>query len=99
MQSQELIPIDIFCKYHGVTISFVSSLNDFGLIELTVVNQSEYIPLPQLQETEKLVRLHTDLDINLEGINAVSHLLKLLHQSQMEIEALNNKLRFYEVME
>ncbi len=99
MPSLELIPIDIFCQHHGVAISFVSSLNDFGLIELTVVDQSEYIPLPQLREVEKLVRLHTDLDINLEGINAVSHLLKLLHQSQIEIAALNNKLRFYEVIE
>ena len=98
MQTQELIPVDIFCKNHGVAISFVSSLNDFGLIDITLVNQSEYIPLNQLREVEKLVRLHTDLEINVEGINAVAHLLSLLHQSQIEIAMLNNKLSFYEVM-
>jgi hypothetical protein len=50
----------------------------------------------QLTELEKLVRLRYELDINLEGIDAIIHLLKKLQGMQDEIIILKNKLRLYE---
>ena len=98
MQSPELIPIDIFCRHHGIAISFIRSLNDFGLMQVTRIDEVEYIPVKQLREAEKLVRLHTDLEINPEGIDAIMHLLNLLKQMQAEILILNNQLRLYEMV-
>lgn len=97
MEPQEFIPIDIFCRQHGVEISFISSLHEFGLIEVTRVNEAECIPVNQLPEAEKILRLHNELEINLQGIDVVTHLLQRLKDMQHEILFLKNRLRFYEI--
>jgi hypothetical protein len=99
MEMQEFIPIDIFCRQHGVDNSFISSLQDFGLIEVMRINEAECISFNQLVEAEKIVRLHGDLEINLEGIDVIIHLLQHIKEMQSEIQALRNRLRVYEVNE
>ncbi|OIR05695.1 chaperone modulatory protein CbpM [mine drainage metagenome] len=97
MEMQEYIPIDIFCTHHGVEISFISSLKDFGLIDVMKVDEAECIPLNQLAEAERLVRLYGDLEINPEGIDVIIHLLHRIDDMQNEIRSLQNRLRLYEV--
>ena len=99
MEMQEFIPIDIFCRQHGIEISFISSLHEFGLIEVMKVDEAECIPINQLVDAEKLVRLHDDLEINLEGIDVITHLLKRINEMQGEIQLLKNKLSLYEAIE
>lgn len=99
MEIQEFIPIDIFCRQHGVEVSFVSSLHDFGLIEIMKIQEAECIPLAQLVVAEKFVRLHDELHINLEGIDVVTHLLQRVKDMQDEIWGLKNRLRLYETTE
>jgi len=38
------------------------------------------------------VRLHYDLDINLEGLETINHLLEKIEEMQMEILKLRNKV-------
>jgi len=97
MEMQEFIPIDIFCRQHGVEVTFISSLQEFGLIELAMINEAEYMPLSQLVEAERLIRLHGELEINLEGIDVITHLLHRLQEMQAEMQVLKNRLRLYEV--
>jgi len=99
METQEFIPIDVFCIQHGVEIAFISSLHEFGLIEVVRINEAEYIPVSQLGETEKLLRLHDELEVNLEGIDVITHLLHRVKEMQSEIQLLKNRLRFYEATE
>ncbi len=96
MEQEEYIPLDIFCSHHHIEISFFSSLQEFGLIEVTELEQKSYLPASQLTLAEKLVRLHNELDINEEGIDAVTHLLNRIQNMQEEIRQLRNKLRLYE---
>lgn len=95
MQAQEFIPIDLFCRHHCIAVSFITSLQEFGLIETTKINEVESIPVSQLVETEKLIRLHTELAINLEGIDAITHLLYRIRIMQEEIFSLKNTLDLY----
>ncbi len=99
MEIQEFVPVDIFCRQHGVQISFISSLHDFGLIEIMKIQEAECIPLTQLVVAEKFVRLHDELHINLEGIDVVNHLLQRVKDMQDEIWVLKNRLRLYETHE
>ena len=85
MQKDELIPAEDFCIYHNIEYSFISSLEDSGLISVTSVEQSTYIPAEELQKLEKFVRLHYDLDINIEGIETINHLLERIEEMQREI--------------
>ena len=48
---------------------------------------------------EQLARMRFDLDINLEGIEAISHLLERVDRMQREMRALQERLRVYEAEE
>ena len=96
MDNEELIPADDFCVHYEIEFSFINSLQHYGLIETTTIEQTTLIPNNQLQKLEQLVRLHYDLNINLEGIDAITHLLEKIKNMQHEITALKNKLRLYE---
>lgn len=91
-----MIPADEFCTSHNIEISFISSLHEAGLIEITTVKETDYIYESQLNDLEKIVRLYYDLDINLEGIETVINLLQRISDMQDEITLLRNRLRFYE---
>ena len=96
MQTEYLIALDEFCASHGIEISFISSLQQTGLIEVTTIKETEFIDADQLQELEKFIRLYYDLDINLEGIESITHLLRRINSMRDEIIALRNRLRLYE---
>lgn len=91
-----LISTTDFCTWHEVENTFIHSLGDAGLIEITVIDKGEFIPETQLQRLEKLVRLHHELDINLAGIEAITHLLDRVENLHQEMRTLKNRLRLYE---
>jgi hypothetical protein len=92
MENDELIPAEDFCMYHNIEYSFISSLEDSGLIRVTAVEHHTYIPAEELQKLEKFVRLHYDLDINLEGIETINHLLEKIDEMNKQILQLKNKV-------
>ncbi|ERR1035437_6613063 len=96
MQTKYLIAVDEFCANHKIDISFISSLQRTGLIEITTIKESGFIDADQLQLLEKFVRFYYELDINLEGIETVTHLLQQINTLQHEILTLSNRLRLYE---
>jgi len=49
-----------------------------------------------LPKLEQIVRLHQELNINSEGIDAIINLLKRIENMQNEIIELRNKLNFHE---
>jgi hypothetical protein len=97
MEKEEMIPADEFCTYNNVEYSFIDSLQDSGLIEMTIVEERGYIPANQVLEVERFARLHYDLDINIEGIEAIAHLLNRLKDMQGEVASLRNKLKRFDV--
>ena len=99
MREENLIPASEFCLYHNVEISFLQSLQEYGLIDIITVDQTSFVDGNCLNELEKMVRLHYELDINMEGIDVIRHLLKKLETMQNEIAMLKNRLRIYESQE
>lgn len=95
MDTNDLISISQFCKHHNIPISFLKSLNEFELVEIITTKEELYIQTTQISSVEKLIRLHYELDINIEGIQVVHNLLKQVESLQKEIVDLNNRLSFY----
>ena len=93
---EHLISTDDFCRHYKVEYSFITSLQQNGLIEIITINQHSFINHDHLKNVERLVRLHYDLDINLEGIEAITYLLNRVKNMQDEIVALKNRLSIYE---
>ena len=96
MQTDELILAEEFCNYYKVEYAFIRDLERFGLIEITSTENADYIHQQQLRSLEQVIRLHFDLNINLEGIDAIAHLLERVKSMQSEIIALKNRLKLYE---
>ena len=99
MQTENLIAINEFCINHNIEISFISSLQKSGLIEIITIKETGFINTSQLKDLEKFVRFYYELDINLEGIESITHLLKRINSMQDEIIELKNRLRLYEINE
>ena len=57
-----------------------------------LVEEKKYLLKDQIREVEKMIRMHYDLDINIEGIEAISHLLQRLDSLQEELTALKNRI-------
>jgi hypothetical protein len=92
MTSDQLISVQLFCNSHNVEVSFVQSLNESGLVRITEEEGAFFIDEENLRELEKLVHMHYELQINLEGIEAISHLLERIQELQQEIKILRNKI-------
>jgi hypothetical protein len=96
MTDGHLIPANEFCIHHNIEFSFIDSLQQYGLIEITTVEGTGFIEEEQLGEIEKMVRLHYDLQINYEGLDAIKHLLDQMQSMQKQMTTLRNRLRLYE---
>lgn len=96
MDHKEYISIAEFCKCHHIQYSFIHSLNEYGLVEIKEIEEDEFIERDQLRNLERLMRLHYDLEINLQGIDAINHLLERVSQLQDEVRILRNRLNRYE---
>ena len=96
MSNKNLIQIREFCLYHEIENTFITELHNYGLIKIIIQEEDEYLEPEQLPAVEKMIRLHYDLKINLEGIDAIAHLLNRIEVLQQNLTASQNKLRLYE---
>ena len=96
MSSKNLIQIKQFCVYHEIENTFITELHNYGLVEIIIEEEDEYLQQEQLPALEKMIRLHYDLKINLEGIDAIYHLLNKIEVLQQNLTETQNKLRLFE---
>ncbi|WP_264523353.1 chaperone modulator CbpM [Flavobacterium sp. N502536] len=96
MSSRNLIQIKQFCLYHEIENTFITELHNYGLIEIIVFEEDEYFQPEQLPAVEKMIRLHYDLKINLEGLDVIANLLSKIEALQQNLTTTQNKLRLYE---
>ncbi len=96
MDPKEYILISEFCDSHEIQYSFIDSLTEFGLLEITVIENDRYVAPEQVRELEKIMRLHYDLEINLQGIDAINNLLDRVSELQERVNFLENRIRRFE---
>ena len=96
MKTKDLISIQQLCTNYDIPITFVDSLYELELIEIVIKEDKQWVSTTQIKNIEKMIRLHYELDINLEGMHAISNLLNQVEILQKKIIRLNNKLKFYE---
>lgn len=96
METKNLISIQQFCAQCEIPVTFINALHEYELIEIIVTENKNYLKEAQIDRIEKMIRLHYDLEINLEGIHVIDNLLDRLENLQSQITTLNNRLKFYE---
>jgi len=95
MQPEELIPAGEFCAFHHVELSFIQNLHESGLIRMTIRDGVVFLPADDLPALEKFARWFYELDINPEGIEALSHVLARMQRLAEENRVLRNRLQRY----
>ncbi len=96
MEQQAWIPADVFCTYYHVELSLVRAIGEYGLVEVAAKGDQVMIATDQLADLERVLRLHDDLGINLEGIEAINFLLERVRSLQAEVRELRGRLRAHE---
>lgn len=96
MEERQYYSAREFCQHHHIEISFLYSLQEYGLLDVPEKAQDLLLTPEQLETLEKLVRLHYDLHINLEGLDAIHHLLNRVEDLQQEVLSLRARLRLHE---
>lgn len=92
MKTTYYVTIKDFCASHEIKESFVLELSEHELIEVVSLEQEHYIHFEELPKLERILRLRQELDINLEGIGAIAHLLDKIESLQQEVSSLKRKL-------
>jgi MerR HTH family regulatory protein len=96
MEEKHFIAVKTVCSQYHIDYSFVTALNEFGLIQLEIIEQNTYLHQNQIGELEKMIRLHNELHLNMEGIDVVFNLLEKEENLRKQVIALKNRLRLYE---
>lgn len=96
MKKENLLLVNELCEHYQVNKSFFSDLDEFGFIEVIRIENKSFIHEDKLSVVDKVIRIQNDLNINIEGVDAVFNLLEKIDELQMELHAVKNRLRLYE---
>lgn len=91
----ELIIVSEYCSKCHIEPSFIDLLQEGGLIDIQMENGERYLLFSQLPNLERYSRMYYDLSINMEGIDAIHHLLEQMDRMQKELHSLRSRLRFF----
>lgn len=79
--------VDI-CRSNNIEITFIKELQQSGLIDITVIESQEFVPEEQIAQIERYHNWYYNLELNVQGIEVVQHLLQKIEFLQHEIKLL-----------
>lgn len=91
-----LIAITEYCTVSEIEPVFIQALIDEGLIEVSIVSGEAFIDTEQMPTLEQYIRWHYEMEINLEGIDALRNMLNKIKTLQEEVSFLKSRLGLYE---
>ena len=92
----ELLKITEYCIHYNIEQSFIADLEESGIISLTAVGPDKFIHEDQFTELDRYVHFYYDLNINIEGIDVLKHMLNRINNLHQRIGQLENRLKFHE---
>ena len=96
MAREKYILVRHFCYQTQIEVSFVENLHEYGLVTIEEKENELFMDEKNISEIEKMFRLHHDLGINFEGLDAIKQMLKRIQTIEREVDLLQKRLRLYE---
>ena len=87
------IAIEEFCNYHGIEVTLVQEFADFGLVQVHVQDNQQFVPDTDIAELERMLRLSRDLGVNKEGIEIILNMRQELKRLRRQKQKLNYRLQ------
>ena len=91
----ELIIVSEYCDKCHIEPSFIEMLQEIGLIDIRTEGGECCLQFAQLPDVERYSRMYYDLSINIEGIDAIHHLLERMEDMRHEMRSLRKQLLLY----
>src|SRR3546814_17728201 len=82
-----------YCSYYEIEPDFVISLDGVGLIETLIIEGERFIHEEQLNDLQRYVTWHNDMNINIEGIDTLRNILTNLEELKSEDINFKDKFR------
>lgn len=89
---KKYIKITEYCNHTKVEHTFISTLKKEGILTIEVINDEDCIKEEELDNLEMFSRWYYDLGINVEGIDAMRHMLAKIHRLNKEMDTLRRQL-------
>ncbi|HET8803419.1 MAG TPA: chaperone modulator CbpM [Aequorivita sp.] len=96
MGREKYILVNHFCNHTKIELSFVENLHEYGLLTFEKRENNLFIDEKDITEIEKMFRLHHDLGINFEGLDAIKQLLKRIQKMEKELGLIQKQLNLYQ---
>ena len=96
MATDKYIPVMRLCDSYQIEVSFFKELKELGLIEIISKKDDLYLHEDKLYKVERIIRIHRELNVNIEGIDVVLNLLEKVDKLQSEVNNMQSRLRLYE---
>ena len=96
MNDENYILLEHFCNHTSISDSFLKSLIEFDLIAHKKMQDNFYILDDEISEIERMLRLHDDLGVNVEGLGVINEMMSRMQQLESEMEDLRKRLSLYE---
>ncbi len=96
MANEHYILVRQYCRRTKTEDRFILDLHEHGLIHCQEIEAERYILADEISEIDRIHRLHYDLGINLEGIEALNHVLERVRQMERDLDHLRRRLKLYE---
>ena len=96
MERKDFIVVHQFCKHHTIEPGFIHLLVEHSIIEVVEWEETFYFHLDYLEIVEKMIRLHVDFSINMEGLAVIFQLLEKNQDLQEELKITKNRLSLFE---
>ena len=94
--SIKYVTIQEFSSFHQVDIHLIETFIHFGLLEPLDMDNQYCIREEDIEPLEAMVRLHTELDVNLPDLETIMHMRRRLLALQERVEELEGHLHWYE---
>ena len=94
MQNEWIVISEYSHKCH-IEPSYFHMLRESPVIRVEEEGGERYLPFSELPDVERYSRMYYDLSINMEGIDAIHHLLARMEEMQREIHSLRGRLRLH----
>ncbi|WP_299781628.1 chaperone modulator CbpM [uncultured Formosa sp.] len=96
MADNHYILVKTICIQYNIEPVFIEELQGIGLVDIITIENNKCLHKDTLTDLEKMIRMHNELHVNLEGIDVVFNLLKRVDYLQNQLSQTKNKLQFYE---
>ncbi|MBW8359775.1 MAG: chaperone modulator CbpM [Weeksellaceae bacterium] len=77
---------------YNIEITFFDELEECGLLRTETDNEVKYLYYEELPAFERFINWHYDLEVNLPGLEVISHLLEQIEALHEERRTLLNQM-------